>query len=210
MTWQLALKTILGIAQSLLASDDPPAAVIGSVATALQGCAVRPRDLDLLAVRPGVVSAFAGLMAAHTPTRCEHPVGHAKWLSSAELPVSVGPDEYGFQWHFGRWEVEGVKVEIAHIAPPEGFPTSKDGGGIWEAGPEIWSHLRRVPFAGHQVPVVPLEIQLETAMGRELEERASAILEVLRRDGFDHALLQVALSEKHVRTFEAEIAGTQA
>ena len=96
-------------------------------------------------------------------------------------------------WHFGRWLVAGLKVEIAHIRAPEGFPTSKDGAGIWEAGPEIWPHLRRMPFAGHEVPVAPLEIQLETSLGRGLEERVAAITAVLRNQGYERELLERAL-----------------
>lgn len=198
MTWKTALELVLGLSHSLFAGDRPRCAVVGSAAAALQGCPVSPRDIDILAIQPEEVYVFSELMTDHTPPRCEHPPGHADWLSSAKLPVSSGPDEYGFVWHFGRWLVEDVKVEIAHIVAPEGFSTSTDGAGIWEAGPEIWPNLRQVSFAGHQVAVVPLEIQLETSLQRGLEERAAAIKAVLRRDGADIGLVDQALSSKHL------------
>ena len=105
MSWELALNTILGLARSRFESDSPECAVIGSVAKALQGCQVVPRDIDLLAIEPRDVYRFALWMAAHTPAQCEHPVGHDLWLSSVEMPVSAVPDDYGFFWHFSRWLV---------------------------------------------------------------------------------------------------------
>jgi hypothetical protein len=203
MPWKLALDTILGLTLPLFACDEPQCAVIGSVASALQGCQVSPRDIDLLAVKAEVVYRFAEQMSAYTPPQCEHAPGHEKWLSSEEMLVSVGPDDYGFVWHFGRWEVDGEKVEIAHIVAPEGFPTSEDGAGIWEAGPEIWPHIRKVMFAGHAVPVVSLEIQLETNLSRGLEERSAEIIAVLHQRGYDSRLVQKALNREHLRTFEA-------
>jgi hypothetical protein len=203
MSWKKALVTILDVAGPLLMADPPLCAVIGSLASTLQGCQVSPRDIDLLAAEPDATYRYAESMSAYAPPQCEHPPGHDDWLSSAELPISVGPDEYGFHWHFGRWVIAGLKVEIAHIVAPEGFPTSAEGAGIWEAGPEIWPHLRRVPFAGRQVPVVPLEIQLETNLSRGLHERVAAIVAVLQEQGSDRRLLQKALHRKHRTAIEA-------
>ena len=207
MSWELALKTVLRVAEPLFAGDEPPCAVIGSVASALQGCQLAPRDLDLLAARPEEVVRFAELMWAYAPAQVEHPTGHADWLSSEEQPLSIGPDDYGFVWHFGRWLVDGVKVEMAHIAAPEGFPMSADGAGIWEAGPEIWPHLRHVLFAGLRVPVVPLEIQIQTSMSRGLEERTAQITAVLQQSSCDRDLVQKALSKAHRKAFDALIDG---
>lgn len=204
-----AWREVLG---NLMPQIGPPAtgpetrwAVIGSAATVLQGCAVTPRDIDLLAAHPEGVRRFVRLMEPYTPERCKHFPDHADWRSSRDRPVSVGPDEYGFFWHFARWVAEGVKVEIAHIAAPEGFPTSKNGAGMWESGPEIWPHVKNVRWGDHVVPVVPLEIQLETCMRRRLEERAAAIVAVLRRGGYDADLIRKALREEHRRRFEAWI-----
>jgi len=207
-SWQPVLEAVVGAAQPLFAcprtqaGDEPQCAIIGSVASALQGCRVAPRDIDLLAVEPEAAYRFADLMSAYTPVHCEHPTDHAQWLSSVETPLSAGPDDWGFFWHFGRWEVSGIKVEVAHIAAPEGFPSSEDGVGIWEAGPEIWPYIRCVPFAGTLVPVVPLEIQLQTSFARGLEERTAALVSALRQNGYDSALIQKALDGERVKRFE--------
>jgi hypothetical protein len=86
---------------------------------------------------------------------------------------------------------------------PEGFPSSEEGAGIWEAGPEIWPYVRRIAFAGHPVPVVPLEIQLETNLSRGLEQRTAGTIAVLKRDGYDRELVRKALSREHQEQFEA-------
>jgi hypothetical protein len=203
MAWQLALEKVLEVAQPAFTCDQARWAIVGSVASALQGGEVLPRDLDLLAVTPEEVYHFAERMASYTPQHCEHPPGHAKWRSSEEMPLDVGPDDYGFLWHFGRWEAAGLTVEMAHIVAPEGFPTSKDGAGIWEAGPEIWPHVRQATFAGHLVALVPLEIQIETNLQRGLEERAAGIIAVLKRDGYDGELVRKALTGEHQEQFEA-------
>jgi len=195
------------VAPPLFGGEERRCAVIGSVASALQGCQVQPRDLDLLAVRPEEVTRFAELMWAYTPKDVEHSPGHADWLSSQETPLSIGPDDYGFVWHFGRWLVDGVKVEMAHIAPPKGLPMSADGAGIWEAGPESWPHIRMVSFGGRPVPVVPLEIQLETCLSRGLEDRVATIIAVLREGGYDRNLVEMALSRGHMEAFESLMAG---
>lgn len=207
MSWERALNTVLRVAPPLLGGEEDRCAVIGSVASALQGCQVSPRDLDLLAIRPAEVTRFAELMWAYTPKHVDHPTDHADWLSSQETPLSIGPDDCGFVWHFGRWMVDGVKVEMAHIVPPAGMPMSADGAGIWEAGPEIWPHIRMVPFGGRRVPVVPLEIQLGTCFSRGLEERVAAIVAVFREGGYDRKLLEMALSRGHMAAFESLMTG---
>ena len=196
-SWQSVLEKVASLAEPALERPETRWTVVGSVATALQGCEVVPRDIDLLAMEPAGVFRFVELMAPYTPARCENLQSHDDWHSSQEEPVSEGPDDYGFYWYFARWFIDSVKVEIAHLVGPEGMKTSAEGMGIWEAGPEIWSHIRRVSFRGHQVPVVPLEIQLEMSLRRGLDERVAAILSVLRREGYDEALVQQALSESH-------------
>lgn len=203
MSWERALNTVLRVAPPLFGGDERRCAVIGSVASALQGCQLSPRDLDLLAIRPDEVTRFAELMWAYTPKSVEHPTDHADWLSSQEKPLSIGPDDYGFVWHFGRWLVDGVKVEMAHIAAPEGFPMSADGGGIWEAGSEIWPYIRMISFGGRPVPVVPLEIQLETSMSRGLEDRVTEIIAVFQQAGYDRKLVEKALKPERLEAFEA-------
>jgi hypothetical protein len=47
------------------------------------------------------------------------------------------------------------------------------------------------------VPVVPLEIQLESQLRRDREDRAQEIASVIRRRGADAVWLRKALSAKH-------------
>ncbi|HEY69550.1 MAG TPA: hypothetical protein G4O08_03090, partial [Anaerolineae bacterium] len=162
---------------------------------------VSPRDIDILAINPAAVFRFAELMAEYTPERCKDPKDHSEWYSSEQERVSEGPDDAGRVWTFARWILDGLKVEVAHIAAPEGFKDSAVGAGIWEAGPESWPHIRRVRFRDHRVPVVPLEIQLETCLRRGLEVRVSEIVGVLLRDGYNHALIESGLSKDHLAVF---------
>ena len=206
MVWKSILEQVLALVYEPLEREGIRWTVLGSVATALQGCAVTPNDLDLLTFTPGGVYRVAELMAPHAPAVCELSNEDEAWFSSAALPVSSGPDPFGFSWHFGRWHVDGFKVEVAHITPPDRFPASADGAGIWEAGREVWPHVRRVPFAGYQVPVVPLEIQLHTSMSRGLESRVEAIATTLEAQGHDTALLKLALSREQWTLFFAAAA----
>ena len=202
MSWQSALERVLKITYDSLGRDETRWAIIGSVASVLHGCQIFPNDIDFLAIKPEGVYRVAELMSAYAPLKCEYPPGDDNWHSSAELPVTSGPDSYGFTWHFARWYVDGFKVEIAHIVAPEGHPTSSDGAGIWEAGPEIWPYVRYVPFAGCQVPVVPLEIQLETNLSRGLENRVDEIIAIFQENGYDCALIQKSLTNEHWEVFE--------
>ena len=111
MSWERCLNTVIAVAQPVFTGDDPRCAVIGSVATALQGCRVSPRDIDLLALEPGVPTRFAELMSAPAPEQCPHSPDHADGVSSKETPLWIGPDDYGVTWHLGRWW---------HRSPPGG------------------------------------------------------------------------------------------
>ncbi len=200
--WKAAMSTVVRHVKMREAEATHRWAVIGSAATALHGVRVVPRDIDLLAEDPEGVAWLADAMQPFAPVRCPGPANDEAWFSSREQPLSVGPDDYGFHWTFGRWIVDKVKVEVAHIAAPKAWPTSTDGEGIWEAGFEIWPFIRVVSFRGHAVPVVPLEIQLETSARRGLDERVDGILEVLRRDGYDAALLRIALRKQRWEAFQ--------
>jgi hypothetical protein len=176
-------------------------ALIGSAAAALHGCHVTPRDLDFLTVEPKGVYRFAQGMGPWTPPKMARLADGQEWFSTAEMPVESSVDDWGFHWHFARWLVDGLKVEVAHLRAPAGFPMADDRAGIWEAGPEIWPYVHTVSFAGFAVPVVPLEIQLQTAFQRGMDERAAEIVATLGRRGSDEALLERALAAEHLARF---------
>jgi hypothetical protein len=162
MHWQSALEQVLEIIYTPLDHDRVRWAVIGSVASVLQGCQISPNDIDILAFNPQIVYRFAELMAGYAPPTCEYPLGDIKWRSSEALPVSAGPDEYGFTWHFARWFVDDF----------------------------------------YQLPVVPLEIQLETNLSRGLENRVDEIVAVFQENGYDCALIQKSLAKRHLKVLE--------
>jgi hypothetical protein len=201
--WQELLHRLLPILQPTL--DDPQTrwVLIGSAATALHGCEVTPRDLDFLTAHPAGVHRFVELLHSFLPKTCTHTVDPPDWLSSTSQPISQGPDEFGYIWHFARWRIDGLKVEVAHIVPPGDFRTSKDGAGIWEAGPEIWPHITTVTLGSLPVPVVPLELQLGTGMRRGLDDRVAAISRVLRRRPHDVELLRRSLTSEQLTRFHA-------
>jgi hypothetical protein len=66
----------------------------------------------------------------------------------------------------------------------------------------VGGHRRRVPFRGHQVPAVPLEIQLETNLRRGFQQRVTEIIALFQRHEYDMALVEKALSECHLDRFE--------
>lgn len=200
MAWQSILEQVLQLTYNSLAQDDIRWAIIGSVASALQGCQINPNDIDFLAARPEGVSAFAKLMSIYTPPTCVYTPDDKNWYSSQELAIQTGPGPIGFVRYMGRWYVEGFKVEMAHLAAIEENSLRRDG--ILEFGPDIWSFVRYTPFAGYQVPVVPLEIQLETTLSRGLEDRLEEIMMVFREKGYDQALVEQSLSYAHLRIFE--------
>lgn len=203
-SWLSVLKNILCLAEPLLVLPETQWVIVGSAATALQGADVVPGDIDILAQKPVGVFKFAELMAPYMPQHIAVSPDHDGWRSSKEQPVSEGPDEFGFYWTFARWFVDDVKVEVAHIEGPDAVDVLQSGGGIWEAGPEMWPHICHVSFQGYQVPVVPLEIQLETCLQRGLEKRADAILNVFQREGYEAALLERALRREHLEWFKQQ------
>ena len=194
MIWRSALEQVLEVVYDSLERDGVRWAIVGSVATALQGCQIVPNDIDVLTFNPDGVYSFAELMSIYTPSKCDYEPGDDNWRSSKELAVAADT------WHFGRWYVDGFKVEVAHIATSEGY-LSDGGAGIWEAGPEIWPHIRGVPFAGYQVPVVPLEIQLQTNLDRGLEDRVNEMIAIFQKNGYERALIQKCLATRHQEAF---------
>jgi hypothetical protein len=189
--WQQTLQRVLNLIATPLDREQVRWALIGSAATALQGCTVQPNDLDFLTQTPAGTYRFAELLAAEMPPTCPDPESELGWYSSQAEPVRAGPDPYGYSWTFTRWYLDGCKVEAAHIVPPADAQPRR---GIWEAGPDIWPYVRTVSRHGYTVPVVPLEIQLGTSLQRRLIARTRVIVQTLGTQGFDEPLLRQCLS----------------
>jgi hypothetical protein len=203
MAWQDTLRSVLEDVYDPLENERVAWVVVGSTATALQGCGVTPHDLDLLTQEPASVSRFAELLAPFAAAESSE----SFFLSTRAVPVYVGPMG-GMDWHFGRWMIGGLSVEVAHIAAPEGHPALQ-GDGVWECGPAIWPHIRRASFEGYSVPVVPLEIQVQanfvrghTESGENLLCRVEEIARAFREGGYDRALLEWAMDAAHLARFD--------
>jgi hypothetical protein len=195
MPWQETLRTVLEFTYDTLEKEGLAWAVVGSTATALQGCRLTPHGLNLLVREPDSVYRCAELFAPFvvTPARAF--------------------TEWGDYWHTAGFLFDGAPAGVAHITNPKGRDFY--GGIVWECGPALWSHLRRVAFAGDSVPVVPLEFQVGTNLdrgrtkhGEDCMGRVREIARVFRANGYDRALLEWALSPDHLARFD-EVMRTQ-
>ena len=175
--------------------------VIGSLASYLQGCDIIPNDVDIVPKTPETVQFICNFMndfmlkEKSKADTIDKEKEEELWFSSKEKPIDQSIDEWGFEWVFARWLINEIKVEIAHITPPDGFREKSEG--IWEAGPEIWSYIRKVPYRNYQIPVVPLEIQLETNLERKLEGRVKEIISILNKEGCNKEILEKAINKKN-------------
>ncbi|UCC68360.1 MAG: hypothetical protein JSV79_00010 [Armatimonadota bacterium] len=218
MVWQDTLRTVLEYVYDPLEKDGVGWAVCGSTATALQGCRLTPHGLNLLAQEPPGVYRFAELLrpfAAPDSPEVRQGMGDVV-LSTPSVPVQIW-HEWGALWHGARFVIDRTDasgVGIAHIAPPQ-VHEFNDRGIVWENGPALWRHLRRVAFASYSVPVVPLEFQVGTNLdrgrtkhGEDCMGRVREIARVFRENGYDCALLEWALDAAHLARFD-EIMRTQ-
>lgn len=164
--------------------------VVGSAASAIQGVAVKPGDVDV-AVHPetsdatmaeglGALAAYAAESAAADDL--------ATFVSTRERPLLA--TSRGF-WLFGRWTVAGGKVEVARIREPVAPHAVLE-----TLGTAVWDHRRHVRWRGRSVPVVPLEVQLATIVARGLVDREQAVRARLAEIGAREELLQRAFVDR--------------
>ncbi len=148
----------------------------GSVALALQGLEISPRDVDLLLPSGDATS----LMAETLEEFVESP---PHWRTS-------GP----FTSYRGHCRIEGVEIDLIGelmIETPQGRV---------ELGADslLWRWESPLPFQGWKVPSIPLEIQLVTYyLMPEREERVNQITSLLKDRG-DLELLDEFLAEQAI------------
>ena len=208
MSWQAALQQVLDTAYETLAAQGIAWTVAGSTSTALQGCQISPGDVELVTQEPESVIQIANLLSTFHASHCDvDSPEDGPWYSTAVVPVFIG-SYWGLDWHFGRWIMADFDVEVAHVVTPGGHPSFRGTDGVWDADPQIWSHLRTVPFGGYEVPVIPMEIQIETCFLRwkgfgeaRFEERIMEIVRVFKENGYDRSLAEWALRTEHAYLF---------
>jgi len=179
--------------------------LVGSVGSVLQGCKMEPGDIDIYVKHNEGVSQFAELLNEFSlPTKSE--ARHVNdWLSSKEEPVFNQTFLTGFTWTKGRWKINGFNVEVVHISNSAGIPDSLTGDGIWEGGQYIWSHFKNVRIGEYTIPTVPLEIQLESNLRRQRQDRIKSILYTIIHNGYDEKLIKKALSSHNLSYFYSEV-----
>jgi len=167
--------------------------VIGSAASALQGVEIEPRDVDLLFRTREDLMAFVRKMHGLTPSSPEAPLSVEDWRSSQAQPIKTETFPGAFTWHKAAWDIEGVRLDATAIEN-NGVPDSLHGDGVWEGGDHVWSF---VAWA-QDLPVVALEVQLESCLRRDLDSRARAIAVCLQHSGYAVERLVQVLSRGHL------------
>lgn len=193
MTWNQALETFCTLySESNLKCEW---ILVGSVASVLQKAEMIPNDLDIYVQDlEDLIKITALLEPFSLSTKSELSYMDSEWLSSLEEPYFTQSFPSGFVWSKGKWKIQGFNVEVVQISDSAGIPDSDSGDGIWEGGKYIWALAQYVDFGNHNIPLVPLEIQLESNLRRNRQDRVDAIMNALRIYGYDRELLLKALS----------------
>ncbi|GIO41661.1 hypothetical protein [Paenibacillus apis] len=193
MSWSQALKAFCDLYTASKLSTKW--IVVGSVGSVLQHASMSPNDLDIYVKDIEAVKQLAGLLAQYNlKKKSERSYFDSDWRSSDEEPYFTQSFSSGFTWTKGKWKIQDFDVEVVHISNSAGIPDSDSGEGIWEGGRYIWELIKHVEFENHLVPVVPLEIQLESNIRRKRQDRVDAILNAFMLHGYDKDLLAKALS----------------
>lgn len=165
--------------------------LLGSAATALRGVAIVPGDIDI-ALRTAEDVARAAFVLP-TPEVSES----ADWVSTTDRPALVFRDN-GETWTFGRWFVDGVKVELANIDAPSVATLMLE-----TRSPVVWPERERLTCRGHRIPTVPVEVQLATMVARGQVERIDATVAALSELRID--LLRRAISDRRAEGTTMEV-----
>jgi hypothetical protein len=159
--------------------------LLGSAATALRGVAIVPGDIDIAVRTPDDIAHAAAVL----PTPSESTDSNL-WFSTLTQPALQWGDA-DERWHFGRWMINDVKVELAHIGAPAVAELM-----VETRGPLVWHERQTLTCDGHPVPTVPTEVQLATMMARQQDARIAATIAALDRTSLDVQLLRRAIADK--------------
>lgn len=172
--------------------------LLGSAATALRGVAIVPGDIDIAILTADDVIRAATVLPTPDVAGAVESGGFvpADWVSTVAEPVRQFGDD-GVRWTFGRWYVEGVKVELAHIDAP-----AVAGLMVETRAPLVWQERQTLRCHGQAIPTVPIEVQLATMVARQQDARIDATIA-----GIDLALLDVPLLRRAIRDKQSEVPG---
>jgi hypothetical protein len=166
--------------------------LLGSAATALRGAAIVPGDIDIAVLAADDVTRAATVLP--TPDAPElvesDELVPSDWISTvAEPTLQFG--HAGEQWTFGRWFIDRVKVELAHIDAPTVAALM-----IETRAPLVWRARETLHCHGQPIPAVPIEVQLATMIARQLDARIDATIAAFDTTRLNVSLLRRAISDK--------------
>jgi hypothetical protein len=165
--------------------------LLGSAATALRGVAIVPGDIDIAIRAAEDVKRAATVLP--TPENHEPEIdGTVDWISTVAQPALRFGDG-GEQWTFGRWIVDGVKVELAHIDSPAEAALMLE-----TRAPLVWDERETLSCDGQPVPTVPIEVQLATMVARQQDARIAATIAAVDVDRLNLPLLRRAISDRQL------------
>lgn len=171
----------------------------GSVSSFIQGCEISPGDIDILVPESDDVHKIVFIFGNFINERVflnekETPI--EDWFSTVSSPIKSFTDFADNHWTFARIMIHKMKLEIANIEPMIQNDYIQ-GSGFWENGPHVWEHVIFLPYKDLLLPVIPLEIQLETNMNRNLEGRIKEINRVFQNTCYNEELINYALNEEN-------------
>lgn len=191
--WLAALERFAGLA----ATTSADWMLVGSAASAVHGVDLQPGDVDLLAHTAADVFELAAVLPPAEAVADQLKIDPKTFLSTkSQSVVTFGEGA----WTFGRWLLDGTKVEVAHIAGDDGLLHETSGR-------EIWRNRQWIAWRGIQLPIVPLEVQLATMLSRDLTNRSEAAKARLRERGYDADLLIKAHTDQGVASPGLDIPG---
>jgi DNA-binding transcriptional MerR regulator len=241
MAWQDALRAVLELAYESVEREGVRWTLIATGAGRLQGVRTQPHLSEGFCIQTeeaAGVLRFAELLLPVTPEDDERPRpprgvvlastrqhtvfagdfpedGIAQSLpadpAAREGLVAADP---GRNWYWAAWTIDRADVTVLYR--PRGANHTEGQGGGEARGPDFWPHVRRVPFDGYSVPVLPLEIlaahYLAGYHGEGPDEQYYSTAEIARvfgAEGYDRALLEWAVHPDDLPRFDAILQGRE-
>lgn len=170
--------------------------LVGSAATAIHGATLSPGDIDILLPTPAAVHVAAGVLPSRPEPWATSDPG--TWQSSVAHPVLTWTDGTDTTWTFGRWTVEGTKVELANLQ------SAAPSRGLIETRPSNSMAIERT-WHGLRLPIVPLEVQLGTMVVRDQQDRLRAVLAVTPARALDAAMLRRVIADRQIDATDPRI-----
>ncbi|MEO7589351.1 MAG: hypothetical protein ABIS84_15130 [Arachnia sp.] len=185
--WQQALMIF-----SDHAPEDVPWMLVGSAATRVHGVCLEPADIDILVHPDTSDEAVLRLVDALSGYAADGPglqTLEEDFLSTHDQAMLAKGN-----WFFGRWMVDGCKVEVARIREPVDPLLLLETQGLL-----VWAVREVVEWRGRRLPVVPLEVQVATIVLRGQTAREMSARGAMKERGFNQELLDRAMVARGLR-----------